>query len=75
MSRRYRQKTTIKLQCQRKRNQILLLRHPGAPAKGKNSSDDPAVELPEMTVTEKVKPPRTQTEKERYHFAQLRFNY
>ncbi|MBN9133961.1 MAG: TonB-dependent receptor [Nitrosospira multiformis] len=43
---------------------------PGAPAKGKTSSDDPAVELPEMTVTEKVKPPRTQTEKERYRLPQ-----
>jgi iron complex outermembrane receptor protein len=42
----------------------------GAPAKGKTSSDDPAVELPEMTVTEKVKPPRTQTEKERYRLPQ-----
>jgi len=42
----------------------------GIPAKGKTLSDDPAVELPEMTVTEKVKPPRTQTEKERYRLPQ-----
>lgn len=42
----------------------------GVPAKGKTSSDDAAVELPEMTVTEKVKPPRTQTEKERYRLPQ-----
>lgn len=40
------------------------------PVKGKTSSDDPAVELPEMTVTEKVKPPRTQTEMERYRLPQ-----
>jgi iron complex outermembrane receptor protein len=42
----------------------------GVPAKGKTPSDDPAVELPEMTVTEKIKPPRTQTEMERYRLPQ-----
>lgn len=42
----------------------------GVPAKRKTSSDDAAVELPEMTVTEKVKPPRTQTEMERYRLPQ-----
>lgn len=42
----------------------------GVPAKGKTSSDGPVVELPEMTIGGKMKPLKTQTEKERYKLPQ-----